>query len=761
MDVVNLRIRYRPMRIGLCIDEGDIEAFRAAIMLASTMWGGRFSPIIPVGESDVHANALSAAFQVDVLYPVTETKAVTAFVDSAAHLKWPDFERQLFLRNEAGADATFLDIYHPVRHLAQDPPAASERSSQPLLLSWGEDDPLKDVLLATCGAFPAAEAVGRDYQSLFRRLKPVEMPLNHTDAIPADAIEMLTPLALTTFELSNWTPRGRYKEPGFYIGSSGDFTDLVNFWNLNASDIDIVFYDPAFEERLLPVTEAHKGRLLRRLKRSPDPLWPVHSALWTKTGEPIPNLIPFGEGFDISVIDEQLWDPKNRWKPPLNSFEEQSILGTVSHQFGRPTVTIQLPAKPVFADLPLRDQKLVVSIKPLLHSSELILCPPFTPELNQYYGREILSDSSKLRSEADSIGVIVDVTTPDLTLYALDGSQLIEEIFASRGMTATLSDAGRVGHRLIKQMGGLQGCRVFKIPGVRELIRSHGPLQSFTKSAAIQTIRGLDSATGIKTFAPHKQLYICSRESEDLKPGDALAYLLEKKMFRVGLSFVCPNCALDFWRHLDSIETVSTCEYCDTAFNVMPQLKDRDWRFRRSGLFGRDDSQAGGIPVSVVLQQLETTVRDKVFAWTTGMDLESKTLPKWKCETDFVLIVEDIREGPQIVLSEVKSAGGEITEADAANLSRVADLFEGSSFHPYIVFAKLGPFSPDEIERCRSAQDKTRTRVIVLSDRELEPYFVYERAKQEFDIPGSAIRLHDLAISTNSIFFNPRPKIKK
>lgn len=760
MDVVNLRIRYRPMRIGLCIDEGDIEAFRAAIRLASTMWGGKFNPIIPVGESDAQANALSAAFQVDVLYPVTETKAVTAFVDSAAHLVWPDFERRLFFRNEVGADATFLDIYHPVRHLAQDPPAVDDKSFQPLLLTWAEDDPLKDVLLATCGAFPADETVGKDYQSLFRQLKPVEMSINQTDAIPADAIEMLTPLALTNFELSNWTPRVRHKEPGFYIGSSGDFKDLVNFWNLNASDIEIVFYDPAFEERLRPLTEAHKGWLLKRLKRSPDPLWPVHSTLWTKTGEPIPNLIPFGEGFDISVIDEQLWNPKNRWKPPLNSFEEQSILGTVSHQFGYPTVTFQLPAKPFFADVSLRDQKLVASIKPLLHSSELILCPPFTPELNQYYGREILSDSSKLRSEAGRIGVIVDVMTPDLTLSALDGSRLIEEIFALRETTATLSDAGRVGHRLIKQMGGLQGCRVFKIPGVRELIRSHGPLQSFTKSAAIQTIRGQDSATGIETFAPHKQLHLCSREGSELKPNDALAYLLEKKMFRVGLSFVCPNCALEFWRHLDSIETVSTCEYCDSAFNVMPQLKDRDWRFRRSGLFGRDDNQAGGIPVSVVLQQLETTLRDKGFAWSAGMDLESKALPKWKCETDFVLIVEDFQEGPQIVISEVKSAGGEITEADAANLSRVADLFEGSSFHPYIVFAKLGPFSPDEIERCKSAQGKTRTRVIVLSERELEPYFVYERAKQEFDIPGSAIRLHDLAIATNSIFFSPRPKVK-
>jgi hypothetical protein len=157
---------------------------------------------------------------------------------------------------------------------------------------------------------------------------------------------------------------------------------------------------------------------------------------------------------------------------------------------------------------------------------------------------------------------------------------------------------------------------------------------------------------------------------------------------------------------------------------------------------------------------METTLRDKAFAWTTGMDLESKSLPKWKCETDLVLIVEDFREGPQIVISEVKSAGGEITEADAANLSRVADIFEGSSFLPYIVFAKLGPFSPDEIERCKSAQGKTRTRVIVLSERELEPYFVYERAKQEFDIQGSTSRLHDLAIATNLIFFSPRLKVK-
>ncbi len=112
------------------------------------------------------------------------------------------------------------------------------------------------------------------------------------------------------------------------------------------------------------------------------------------------------------------------------------------------------------------------------------------------------------------------------------------------------------------------------------------------------------------------------------------------------------------------------------------------------------------------------------------MDLESNRAQKWKCETDFVLIVEDFREGPQIVISEVKSAGGEITEADAANLSRVADIFEGSSFLPYIVFAKLGPFSPDEIERCKSAQGKTPNSGYCPFRKRARTLFVYERAKQ-------------------------------
>jgi hypothetical protein len=249
--------------------------------------------------------------------------------------------------------------------------------------------------------------------------------------------------------------------------------------------------------------------------------------------------------------------------------------------------------------------------------------------------------------------------------------------------------------------------------------------------------------------------------SGDWKPEHAFSYLLDKRMFRAGLSFSCPNCGLEFWLHLDSVRTTSACEYCDTEFNVMPQLRDRDWRFRRSGLFGRDDDQAGGIPVAVVLQQLETTLGGRLFGWSTGMELEQTVEPGWKCETDFLLLTESGHEGPQIAVAEVKSAGGEISEADVRNLSRVADLFEKTTLSPYIVFAKLGTFTDAEVERCKLAKDRYRSRVILLSSRELEPYFVYERTTKEFEIDSTAVSLQDLAQATESIFFAPRPRVSQ
>lgn len=69
---------------------------------------------------------------------------------------------------------------------------------------------------------------------------------------------------------------------------------------------------------------------------------------------------------------------------------------------------------------------------------------------------------------------------------------------------------------------------------------------------------------------------------------------------------------------------------------------------------------------------------------------------------------------------------GEITEEDVRKLTQVADAFPKDRVHAYIVFSKTVSFTAEEIARCRTAQPVGRRRVILLSDRELEPYFVYE-----------------------------------
>lgn len=757
MDVVNLRIRYRPLRVGFCINQDDLEAFQVAAKLASTMWGGKFNPIIPITTDLKLSHALVAAYRVDGLYPVTESASITAFIDGYSNLRWPSFQRQLFTQRTNGVDATMLDIIHPVRHLATSPARTPERRFEPLLMNWADDDPLRHVLAATFGTYPSKEQVGKDYATLFKRLAHTEITLGQTEVVPVDGLEMLTPMTLTSLELSPRRVGWGHEEPGFYLGSASDFDDLVNYWNLRAADIDLLFYDPMYSERLQAVTDLQKQRLQDRPKR--DPEWPFNSIVWTKTREPHPDITPFGEGFAIAVAEIDTWDANNMWQPPSMVFEEHPVLGTVSHEFNRPSVTFQLPNKPFFSHHALHEQHVVVSVTPLVEDNGLILNPPYMPELNQFFGREIYYDASKARSEPDGLGIITKVTRSDLTLRGLDGHQLIEQIFTSRGASASASDAGRIGRRLIQQLGGLQGCRVFKIPGVRRLIQEHSPLASFTRSNAIQTIRGQDVATNTASFDAHSDLHIQFRSGNKLKPEDAFSYLLDKRMFRAGLSFKCPHCDLEFWLHLDSVKTDCVCEYCDTTFNVMPMLKDRDWRFRRTGLFGREDNQAGGIPVAVVLQQLHTVLHEKIVAWTTGVNIEVNTPTPWRCESDFVLIARDPQEGPQIVLSEVKSAGGEISEADVANLARLADMFEASSITPYIVFAKLGQFTTEEIQRCRLAQPhRRRPRVILLSDRELEPYFVYERTVHEFEINQHAINLEDLAQATTSIYFTPRPK---
>ena len=63
------------MRIGPCIEEGNLDAFRTDVQNNKTLWGGRINPIISIGVSTDAAKHLVSAFQVDALQDISTTRS--------------------------------------------------------------------------------------------------------------------------------------------------------------------------------------------------------------------------------------------------------------------------------------------------------------------------------------------------------------------------------------------------------------------------------------------------------------------------------------------------------------------------------------------------------------------------------------------------------------------------------------------------------------------------------------------------------------
>jgi hypothetical protein len=752
----SIRIRYRPVRLAWCVREGNWEDLRNVLRSAHALWGGAFGPVLSIGDADL-ASQLVRLYEVDALFPAVDDPQLSAFIDKFPHLLWPSVHRTLFIEGSKRGHATFLDIYHPVRTIYEEHIEGREQPTVTAwLYEWAADDPLKDVFLAQFGAYPTREDIHLDYGGMVERnLKGAKVVLPIDGPVPKEANRQLTPSALSRFEL--WRDRSpNWDHPGLYVGDADDFADVVNFWNLRAAGVSVIFFDPRYEARLGEMARAH----IELLKERPREAFETDLAIWSKEGREVDLRDFHAERLMRVEIREGIWNGLNL-EPPLMYIEDERVLGSRSEINGIPSLTFELRNKPFYEGYDLHTQHYVASINPLAfgEDEQVIFSYPFLPELNDFYRREACFAIDGIRSERNGLGVITDVGSDTLTIRALRQRSLVSSIFEVFGMKARVSEAGRIASRVIQQMGGVQGCRVFKIAGVRSLIEKYKPFQAFTRGDATQITGEVDPITHVPNFTRYESLFIETREGEKLKPHQVFDYLAKKNVFRVGLKFTCPNCELEFWEPLDELATEITCEYCGQRFNVTPQLRDGAWAYRRSGLFGREDHQQGAIPVALTLQQLDTILHwDIVFV--TSMTIESAAGAFAVCETDFVVISKrgfyDNELG--IAIGECKGHG-EITEEDVRKLSHVADAFPTDRIVPFLVFSKAAPFTADEIALCRGAQRAgRRNRVILLSDRELEPYHVYERAEKEFAINRTAVSLEDLANTTQALYFDPKPK---
>jgi len=759
MDTARVDIAYRPLRIAWTIHSGDLDSLRRAVRLSHTLWGGRFNPIVLADRPD-EARQIVEVFRADLILPVGNSQEVKDLPGKFPHLIDP-LMGLLFLRhqNEPGR-AHVLDVHNLLVHHRRDTPKG-EAWEEPGIrrFLWDNDDPLADVFLVQFGAYPDADDIGIDYLDiLVSATRAVDQRFDKGQPIPL--VEHPSIGSLTTFGLrQHHTIRAGLSYPGFFLGDASNTTDLADFWNLRAANIGLLFVDSSQIARYVGLIPEYANMVRANLSHRPDHEQKV--SVWARDARIDEAIQLLGEEKPIVCgIGDGTWNGLNV-RPPMMVLGQESSLGVFGRDGERPRVSFAFKDKPFSGDTWFYTQHLVASVSligGLYGDDHYAFHPPYVPELNEFFARSMHLQYNKLRVEPERIGLVIDATEHDSYLNALPVGELVESVFDLAGSSAKLSAGGLITRQLISRLGGIRNTRVFKIPGVRRLLKTHGPTASFTKTAALDLIGSTDPNNPGARFSDHEDLYIEPREfGSKLTPQMVFGHLVANRLFRIGAELTCPTCRLVSWIALDSLKQRVTCELCGSEYDATRQLVDGKFHYRRTGVLGLEKNTQGAVPVTLVLEQLTRNLSRALHngVYAPSYDLKPKVgvdLPV--CEVDFVMILpKTYPDKALLILGETKD-GTSINADDIRNLERIADAIPKHRFDTYIALTKLVPFTAEEIELAKSLNSPYRRRVIMLTARELEPYHLYERTAKELGITSYGGTAEGLAETTHRIYFS-------
>jgi hypothetical protein len=160
MSTENISIEYRPLRIGFCVRNNEIEDVVAASRLNTLLWGGVHNPIIPVGAPHHLADHLVKLFQVDVLVPIADTPDIKAFTEKYKWARFPMVHHTNSILTEDNREPTrkvvrVLDVSHLIRKFwDQDFRFARDDNSNCAMATWKSTDPNKNLLTLMFGGYP-------------------------------------------------------------------------------------------------------------------------------------------------------------------------------------------------------------------------------------------------------------------------------------------------------------------------------------------------------------------------------------------------------------------------------------------------------------------------------------------------------------------------------------------------------------------------------------------------------------------------------
>jgi hypothetical protein len=552
-----------------------------------------------------------------------------------------------------------------------------------------------------------------------------------------------TPLGVTAYALEPPSLPGGLASDGVVIGDARNANDLALFWNLRATGADVVFWPHDDVPPLQAAAAAHIDGLLA----APRPELNRGIELWSTSEWPrdyvLPDRLAAALGDHQRVLARLDW---HTFRQPLNvpqlvAVNEASVLGALEDDgYGNARLSLALPTMPFEGAGPeLFQEQLLVRVSLLVDRDEThTLRLPYLPDLNDWYDRELTVVRSGVRVEVEGLAAFVTPRESSLSLRLARRAEVVRQIFARAGVEATPSAAGRAVDVIRDQLGGLQGARVLRAPGVRKLLRT--PKWRNWETALAEITRG-----GLP-------------DQRNQTPADVLETLLARGALVAGLKLQCPSCRVRERYALDQLGEEMRCPRCRHTFTPTPLLHNSIWEYAASGFFA-DEGAYGAVPVLLTVMRLahDASVERSIVS---SHDLCGDGID---CESD-LLVLEQHHDGRlAVAVSECKDAGA-IDQLDLDNLASVAERMHASGVECYLIFTTLrDEFSEEEIGRFRAYRDAVADRwshdtsnleswprpaPILLTPRELGQWELYSAADRDGLPHEHLIGLRELAANS-------------
>jgi hypothetical protein len=716
-------LKLRPVRVGWCIDPHSVEQFTWCVRQSSFLAAGARFPIF----SEPSSQHVPFDGRLDCYIALTETIVTYEFLIGKTNdsrllqpLMMPDWN-------------TFPE---QVGHLTRAIEVAPASDQLELIVQWEDNDEFALLWMAVFGQFWSGENWQEiELQVLIDRFPVISQKIGANDEITIDFFEQNT--LLETFRLHTISDFDLMRVGQRVCYAFDDFTlnDAICIWNLRSTGLRVIPLHLGNSQRFSGLTEE-----LRQLFEAAPSSNQLPSVVVSSGVDP--NLVPpwvrlaYFERLDSIIEREDDF--------PMFDYAEQVLASrlTTSGEI----LSFQLPFDDRFFSSPNLDTSLqycqrqkilcVSSKEQVSEVDDFTLCfPPLDlPTKCEVF----LSNSLKsplVKGEKGGTAILIQEKDQFVRLPLHRKKYIIEQLFKRTGWNVTFSDAGARSTRMIKRLGGLEPCSIFRNPVVREILKSF-------KDAKVRDLQAIQKRI-FDLLSKEKLSYDVRVQRAEMLVGD----LISKTILQIGKWLKCDNCLVPAWFALSELDEKIRCRLCGENFPFWGQHKSFD--LRRSELFNPNDDQGGGIPVSLTLLGFDE-VKQNWQQSISGSGIEIQ-LQDRKVEIDFVLLIVNDLNQVSIILGEAKGYKP-LKSSDLDDLVIARDLLHEQYGVPvYLSFSTFGHLT-EEFESSLEKFARENSVILIHGDQLSERFEIVQGEPHYFYESGADILARRTATHFNYVY---------